>query len=131
MDGHLPHFSLQFIFYNQEWLILETIYVVNKEILQKKIRGFISRAGYNGACSIYSDITKYIVYISYSLQCMCMTAYFGNMKFVSSCPKMLQCNVRNLMSFLIDIVATDLYTYLVQILYAVVWKFVGKNSHPM
>ena len=64
MDGHLPHFSLRFIFYNQEWLILETIYVVNKEILQKNPwliikSGFKSRAGYNGACTVYcSDKTS-------------------------------------------------------------------------
>ena len=43
--------------YNQEWLILGTIYVVNKEILQKNPRfviksGFKSRAGYNGACTV-------------------------------------------------------------------------------
>ena len=49
MDGHLPHFSLQFIFYNQEWLILETIYVVNKEILQKnpRERVIMARVRYN------------------------------------------------------------------------------------
>ena len=57
---------------------------------------------------MYSYVNIHCVYFTkYSLQCD--TAYFGNMKFVSSCPKMLQCNVRNLMSFLIDIVATDLY----------------------
>ena len=45
----------------------------------------------------------------YTYQGNVHTAYFDNIKFVFSCPKMLQCNVRNLMSFLIDIVATDLY----------------------
>ena len=49
--------------YNQEWLILQTIYVLNNEILQKNPRciiksGFKSRAGYNGASRIlYSKYT--------------------------------------------------------------------------
>ena len=43
--------------YNQERLILEIIYVVNKKVLQKNPRfiiksGFKSRAGYNDACTI-------------------------------------------------------------------------------
>ena len=43
--------------YNQERSMLETIYIVNKEILQKNLRpiiksGFKSRAGNNGACTV-------------------------------------------------------------------------------
>ena len=38
--------------YNQQQLILKTIYLVNKEILQKK-SVYKSGAGYNGACTVY------------------------------------------------------------------------------
>ena len=52
--------------YNQEWLILEIIHVINKNILQKNPRfiiksRLISRAGYNDACRVL----KKIDYISY------------------------------------------------------------------
>ena len=43
--------------YNQEWLILQTIYVLNKEVLLKNQRfiiksSFKSRVGCNGACTV-------------------------------------------------------------------------------
>ena len=49
--------------YNQEQVILQTIYVLNKEILQKNPRfiiktGFKSRAGYNGALC-YTFLCEY------------------------------------------------------------------------
>ena len=50
--------------YNQDRLILETIYVVNKEILQKNPRfiiksGFKSRVDYNGACTVALVFIEY------------------------------------------------------------------------
>ena len=55
--------------YNQERLILQTIYVLNKGILQKNPRfinksGFKSRAGYDGAqtVSIKIYILEYNIY---------------------------------------------------------------------
>ena len=48
------------VVYNQELLILDTIYVVNKDILQKNLwfiikSGFKSRLDYNGACTVYTQ----------------------------------------------------------------------------
>jgi hypothetical protein len=48
---------------NQDWLILQTIYVLNKEILLKNPRfiiksGFKSRAGYIGANTVCKYCTK-------------------------------------------------------------------------
>ena len=46
--------------YNQEQVILHTIYVLNKEILQKNPRliinsGFESRTGFNGPSTVFSE----------------------------------------------------------------------------
>ena len=57
--------------YNQEQLILKTIYVVNKKILQKKstvynkvrFQLFKSRAGYNGACTVVYLKYIYSIYV--------------------------------------------------------------------
>ena len=48
--SYVPHYKPRLVYflphvYNQDWLILETIYVVNKEILQKYLR-FIIKSGF-------------------------------------------------------------------------------------
>ena len=52
-----PFFTAVYI---QKRLILQTIYVLNKEILQKNSRfiiksGFKSIAGYDGACTVHTS----------------------------------------------------------------------------
>ena len=54
--------------YNQEPFILQTIYVLNKEILQKNPqfiieRGFKSRAGYNGERTV-AHFTDYFLTVN-------------------------------------------------------------------
>ena len=51
--------------YNQEWLIFNTIWVLNKKILQKNPRfikktGFKSREGYNGVHTVNGKDEKFL-----------------------------------------------------------------------
>ena len=62
------YFLAHFSFYNQDQLILQTIYVPNKDMSAKNPRfiirsGFKSRAGYNGACTVYiGDVFHFTVF---------------------------------------------------------------------